>query len=343
MARLSPLVHVSLALLAAGAPLRAAAVGAQIAPIREPDAAARPGGAAREARIPVGGTQLHSREIGKGTPIIVLHGGPDFDHRYLLPDMDRLADAFRLIYYDQRGRGRSAAGVEPADVTLESEMADLEAVRRHFAVDSAVLLGHSWGTLLALEYALRHPERVSCLILMNPAPASHADFQLLRRERRERWAADVEQLKAMAATAGYKEGDPDAVAAYYRIHFKAALKRSEDLEKVLSSLKASFTRDGILKARAVEDRLLQETWLAEGYDLHPRLGKLQVPTLVIYGDHEFIPAACANHIAAAIPTARLVTMKDCGHFSYLECPDAVGKEIRGFLSGLEAPGRRRSP
>src|SRR5439155_10190260 len=59
----------------------------------------------RESRIPVGNASLYAREIGRGQPIIVLHGGPDFDHRYLLPDLDRLADGFRLIYYDQRGRG----------------------------------------------------------------------------------------------------------------------------------------------------------------------------------------------------------------------------------------------
>ncbi len=61
--------------------------------------------APREGYIAVENAKLHYREIGQGQPIIILHGGPDFDHSYLLPDMDRLADPFRLIYYDQRGRG----------------------------------------------------------------------------------------------------------------------------------------------------------------------------------------------------------------------------------------------
>src|SRR6266852_9594909 len=68
-----------------------------------------------ESRIPVGKASLYAREIGRGQPIIVLHGGPDFDHGYLLPDLDRLADAFRLIYYDQRGRGKSADHVRPEE------------------------------------------------------------------------------------------------------------------------------------------------------------------------------------------------------------------------------------
>src|SRR6266536_728445 len=80
--------------------------------------------APRESRIPVGKTSLSSREIGRGQPIIVLHGGPDFDHGYLLPDLDRLADAYRLIYYDQRGRGKSADQVLPDEVTLTSDVDD---------------------------------------------------------------------------------------------------------------------------------------------------------------------------------------------------------------------------
>src|SRR5215467_16109122 len=73
---------------------------------------------AHEVRIPVGSTFLYGREMGKGPAVIVLHGGPDFDSSYLLPELDRLADSLHLIYYDQRGRGRSADGVKPEDVTL---------------------------------------------------------------------------------------------------------------------------------------------------------------------------------------------------------------------------------
>src|SRR5216684_465604 len=78
----------------------------------------------RESRIQVGSASLYAREVGQGPPIIVLHGGPDFDHGYLLPDLDRLAEAFRIIYYDQRGRGRSADDVHPEDVTLASDLDD---------------------------------------------------------------------------------------------------------------------------------------------------------------------------------------------------------------------------
>ena len=92
-----------------------------------------------------------------------------------MPDLDRLQDAYRLVYYDQRGRGSSADGFAPEDVTLASEMLDLDRVRQHFGFDAPTLLGHAWGTVLALEYAVRYPERVSHLIPLNPGPASASD------------------------------------------------------------------------------------------------------------------------------------------------------------------------
>lgn len=136
----------------------------------------------REGYIPAKNAELYYRVIGEGQPLILLHGGPDFDHNYLLPDMDLLSDSFRLIYYDQRGRGKSAGKVQPKDVTISSDVEDLESLRKYFQFKSVAVLGHSWGGLLAVEYAIRHPNRVSHLILMNTAPASHDDYVLFRQE-----------------------------------------------------------------------------------------------------------------------------------------------------------------
>ena len=290
-----------------------------------------------ESRIPVGTpgtTSLYARAIGQGPPVIVLHGGPDFDHGYLLPNLDQFKDAFRLIYYDQRGRGRSAEHVRPEDVTLASDVEDIDRVREHFRLDTPALLGHSWGAVLALEYALRHPTRVSHLILMNPAPASASDVAVMRKAYLEKLGAEMERQREIVASAAYQAGDPEAVTARYRIHFKPALKRPEDYEKLMATMKAGFTsqgREGIVKARAVEDQLMRDTWQVAGYDLIPKLRSLRIPTLVIAGDHDFIPVEVAEHIAQAIPNAELVTIKDCGHFAYLECAGEVRNALDAFF------------
>ena len=120
---------------------------------------------------------------------------------------------------------------------------------------------------------------------------------------------------------------------YYRVHFRGTLKQPEHLERLIQNLSVNFTNKSILQARAIEDRLMQETWWASHYDLLPKLRQLTIPTLVIHGDYDIVPVACAAHIAQAIPGARLVVLSNCGHFSYLERPDQVRQEIADFLHG----------
>ena len=290
---------------------------------------------ATESRVDVGGASLYARTTGRGPSVIVLHGGPDFDTGYLLPEMDQFADAYRLIYYDQRGRGKSAEGVRAEDVTLASDVGDLDNVRRHFGLEKPVLLGHSWGTVLALEYALRSPSRVSQLVLMNPAPASASQVAVLRKSYLAQLGSEMDRQREIMATAAYKEGDPDAVTARYRIHFKHGLQKPADYEKLIARMSVGFHsqgKAGITKAWAVEDRLYQDTWAVSGYDLLPKLRGLRIPTLVIVGEQDFIPPAIATEIARAIPDAKLVTIGNCGHFAYMECAAEVRTALRQFVS-----------
>lgn len=188
--------------------------------------------------------------------------------------------------------------------------------------------------MLALEFALRHPTLVSHLVLMNPAPVSEAQVSTLRQSYVAQLGSDMNRQRAIQAGAAYKEGDPDAVAARYRIHFKHALQRPTDYEKLMARMSAGFRgqgKDGILKAWAVEERLYRDTWSQPGYDLLPKLRRLRVPTLVIVGEQDFIPPAIANEIAQALPEATLVTIPSCGHFAYLECGSVVRSALNSFF------------
>lgn len=284
----------------------------------------------RESYLPVAGARLHLREVGRGRPLVVLHGGPDFDHHYLLPELDHLSSTFRLVYYDQRGRGESSAGVFPEDVSIDSEVADLDRVREHLELDAMSLLGHSWGGLLAMEYATRHPERVSHLILLNTAPASREDLVRFRERRKRTEAESLARMREVAQRPDYAAGDISAEAEYYRAHFRAAVRRPEHLEQVVRRLRAHFTPLDILKARAIEDRLYAQTWDRPGYDLLPGLRRLKAPTLVIHGEHDFVPLDCAKRVAFAVPGARLLVLKESGHFSYLDHPEGVLEAIEVF-------------
>lgn len=286
---------------------------------------------AHDSLIPAGSARLYAREIGRGPPIVIVHGGPSFDHRYLLPEMDLLADTFRLVYYDQRGRGASSPVPNPEELTVDTELDDLERVREHFRLESTSLLGHSFGAVLALEYALRLPRRVARLILVNPAPASAADWDLVLQAQRAKLGPEFDRLESIAQSRAYAEGDPQAETDFMRIWFGPGVARPVDLEKLLRRARAGVTPSQLLSSRAIGDHLFEQTLQKANYDLVERLGRLAVPTLVIYGDHEFIPENAIDPIVRAIPHARKVTLVDCGHFPSLEQPGPFHAVVSGFL------------
>ena len=268
--------------------------------------------------------------IGDGRPVIVLHGGPDFDQSYLRPELDRLATTARLVYYDQRGRGRSAAGVRAEDVSISSEIADLEALRQGLGLDAVTVLGHSWGGLLAMEYATRHPEHVSHLVLMNTAPVWPEGWIELR--------SHLAQLRSPSTIAEMRElgpmieaGDLDAERRFYRLYFAVTVLDAELLDRVVGRLREHFTPQTMRLARAIEDRLFAET-ARPGYDLRPRLRELDVPTLVLHGEHDFIPVDVAREVASAIAGATLAVVPGSGHFSYADQPEAVRAEVGKLLA-----------
>ena len=290
-------------------------------------------GDAREGFVRSGPARLYVRDVGQGMPIVVVHGGPDFDHEYLLPEMDRLAESFHLVYYDQRGRGRSFSGEQPDDITMATEVDDLDQVREWFGFESIALLGHSWGGLLAMEYAIRHPERVSHLILMNSAPASRIDAIALREElARRRSPAQTERMNDLRSDPRFQAGDIDTEAEYYRIHFGTTLRNPDHLEAVVRRLRTAFTEIGIVAARAIEDKLYEETWSRNQYDLIPALHRLDMATLIIHGDADFVPIDVIRRIADAIPGSLLLVLSDCGHFAYLEQPEQARRSITAFLA-----------
>ncbi len=280
-----------------------------------------------------GPAPLYVREIGDGVPLVVLHGGPDFDHAYLVPDTDRLADVARLVYYDQRGRGRSYSGDRPGTVTISSEVDDLDRVRERVGTDRVALLGHSWGGLLAMEYAVRRPDAVSHLILMNTAPPSRAGALELERARSARRAPDVaERLNAVRSSDAYQRGDVPADTEYHRLLFDGALRTPELLDRVVDRLRVNCCATGILAAREIEQGLYADTWFRDDYDLTPELVELDVPTLVLHGDSDFVPVDLARELADVMPRARSVVLADCGHFASIEQPERVLEEVGAHLS-----------
>src|SRR5918997_40030 len=158
------------------------------------------------------GVRLFERRVGQGELIVVLHGGPGAHHDYLLPGFDALADGRELIYYDQRGGGRSPV---PRDVPVgwREQVQDLEALREVWQLEQLTIAGYSWGGLLALLYATEYPDKVRRLALISPAPAWRTAREEFERRFSERnLAPELQRKRAELRESGLRESDPETYA-----------------------------------------------------------------------------------------------------------------------------------
>jgi proline iminopeptidase len=281
---------------------------------------------AAEGTVSAEGTELYYRSVGSGTPVIMVHGGPGLGHYYLRPGMDALADRFRVVYYDQRGSGRSELG-DPDRVTLAGGIEDLKALIEGLGIERANLVGHSFGADLIALFASQHPHRVASLVLANPGPPFDPDQQgeLFAEMGRRRTPADLAELERIQGSEGFAAGDPAAMEAHLRLMY---LPFFSD-RAVASTVSYGFT--GITAAN------FPQAWERTFRDLDPSaaipgLGAIEAPTLVVYAELEPIPEAFSRQVADAIPGARYAFIREVNHFTYLEAPEPFFAAVGDFLA-----------
>jgi len=273
--------------------------------------------------------------------LLVLHGGPGASHDYLLPQMLELANDHRLIFYDQRGGGRSRAE-NNAPITWETHVEDLAALVRELSLAPLTLVGYSWGGLLALLYAITvaggfRDQDISFssavaeapaptrMVLICPAPATSAlraqfSEELARRQR----APWIQEERAAIAASGLRERDP---AAYAKRIFELGV----------AGYFADPARARELTPFRVIGRVQQSVWESlSGYDLTPQLPLVQAPTLVLHGAHDAIPLASSQLIASALPHGELVVLDESAHVPYVEGQAAFFAAVREFLQRTRA-------
>lgn len=286
--------------------------------------------ASQEGFISVPGEKLYFQKFGSPTkepPIIVLHGGPGMDQSYLLPQMLELAKDREVIFYDQRGSGKSSEQpLDPSQINMKRFVQDLEAVRKYFGYQKIILLGHSWGGMLAAEYAIAYPQHVDALILLNSVPLTSEGFQEFGKEYARRTVDIQKQLEQMQNSKALQQADPEATAAFYRLMFSKYCFKPKDTQKIT----LHFTKISAVNTPKIEE-IFTTTVLAKPYDLRPQLKKLTMPTLLIHGAEDPVPPATAEEIHQALPNSMLVILKNCGHFSFVEQPKECSAAIKRFF------------
>lgn len=263
--------------------------------------------------------------------MLVLHGGPGADHCYLLPQMLHLGERYDLLFYDQRGGGRSKTNAL-TPVTWQTHVQDLAAVVAEFSLDPLAIVGYSWGAMLALLYVIEQrknphipgPDR---LALIDPAPLTRE----YRREFEEEFARrqqspEIQKLREELAASGLKEKDP---VAY----------RQRAFELGVAGYFSDPRKASDLTPFRVVARVQQSVWESLGdFDLIRDLEGIKVPSIIIHGRDDPIPLASSVEAARALGT-NLVVLDECGHVPYVEQPEGLFAALDPFLDETNPPER----
>jgi len=284
-------------------------------------------------RIAVEGGKVWYQVCGKGTrtPLLVLHGGPGIPHDYL-DNLAQLGDERPVIFYDQLGCGRSDRPDDPSLWTPERFSRELARVREVLGLKEVVLYGHSWGSILAVEYLTGaggvDPAGVRGAILAGPALSM------------KRWVQDAQRLidglpaeTAAAIREGEQTGatDSDAYQAATQVFYQHYVCRCDPWPQDVQDAMASMGEQVYLTLNGPSE--FSVTGPIKSIDLTPRLSTLTLPLLFICGQYDEATPESTRYYASLAPKAQVVVVPDASHLANYDQPERYMSALRGWLDG----------
>ena len=269
----------------------------------------------------VAGTKLvpDGKRMRERPTLVLLHGGPGGDHSTFKPAFDALADVAQLVYLDHRGNGRSSYG-DPAGWNLDQWGDDVRAFCEALGIEKPIVLGYSFGGMVAQAYATRHPEHPGKLILYSTSP----------KVDREEIYGVFERLGGPAARAvaeaRWKTPSPDSSAAYREVCsplYNRRARRDPDAEH------RTVRNDAVAFHFAGPDK---ET---ARLDFRTGLGRVMCPTLVVAGEDDPITPISRSELIVSCLPSHLVTFErvaNAGHGVHNDDPELAMRVLRGFIA-----------
>ena len=247
--------------------------------------------------------------------LLLLHGGPGFDHSSFRPYFDRFADTHQVVYYDHRGNGRSDQLDDPTGWDLDTWADDVVRLCDALEITAPVVLGNSFGGFVAMTYAARHPEHPAALVLSSTQARRHA----------EETARRFELLGGPEARENYE-------SLFVRLETDRAARYLAENLPLYNRRESGFGPERTRMNFALLDHF---TRTFGGMDLRPRLASITCPTLVLCGaDDPMTPVLASEEIVDLLPPGlgRLEVFDDCGHGTFRDQPDPTEAVLREFLA-----------
>jgi proline iminopeptidase len=266
--------------------------------------------------------EIHGSHNTNSDPIFIIHGGPAMDHTYLTPQLFELAKHHTVIFYDQRGAGKSTDTVyDKEHISNASYLRDLEALRKHLGYNKITVFGHSYGGHLAMQYAFTYPSHVSHLILANSSGVDLAGVNKFLEETQRRAKPIQDKLDKIINSPAYKAHSLPETHEYLDLIFSLFFYDKSKFKELTPDTLAGYWDTAPLMA---------DFWTTP-FDFRADLQKLNIPTLIIHGKEDVVPLSVAEDIHKAIPGSKLVIIEDSDHFPYIEKPSEFFEAIEKFL------------
>ena len=268
-------------------------------------------------------TKIHINEFGAGEPIVILAGGPGLNAVYLKPVIDSLSYHYKCIVLDQRGTGKSILNkVDSTALTMANYVNDIEALRKHLKLAQIKIIGHSWGAMLAMEYASRKPDNISSLILLNPGGPTNSfttyyGDNIAMRLHEE----DIEE-----ATSLNKSGKSNLSAIFPGYFFD----REKGLEaKTKIDFNTLFGQPGGITGIAFKNYYSNQSRRIN------HLRNYMGDSSIIIGRQDPVGESVIFEIKEVIPQLEINIIEKCGHFPWLENESQALEFYNLLFSSLE--------
>jgi proline iminopeptidase len=298
------------------------------AAVAAPDPNALPPG---ESRLAVDGGRIWYRVVGSGnaTPAILLHGGPGYSSFYMR-SMEAMSADRPVVRYDQLGGGKSDKITDTAMFNIPHFVRELDSLRSHLGYDKVHIVGHSWGTILGLEYYRAHPEHVASLTLMSPAldiPAWEKNANRLVKTLPD---SAQKAIATRSAEKNYAAKDYQAALEDFYSKYVWRHPVKAELDSLMSTINegiynymqgpSEFTITGTLKK----------------YDATPFLKSVKVPVLFTVGEFDEANPATVKHHSEMTPGAKYAVIPGSAHIVQWDNPEETNRVVREFLKAVDA-------
>lgn len=279
----------------------------------------------KEQTIASGNSKLHYKTFGSGQPILIINGGPGMNCEgfgYIADEISKFG--YQTIIYDQRGTGKSTVEkIDREHITMDLMVQDMENLRKHLNIEKWTILGHSFGGMLAAYYTSKHPDAVE-KIIFSSSGGINMNFTKYAQKRIADNLTKIQKDSVDFYAAKINNGDNSLKTRKLRAKYLANAY-------VFDKTKAPIIAERLIQANFDINSIVFQNLINTNFDCSDKFKNFKKPVLILQGENDIISIETAQEIKTAFPNSELITMKNCGHYGWLDAKDVYFNAVKRFL------------